>query len=257
MLIKLLMRVTIREKDEFQNKTRQRVPSRSPNRDPRPRSRGRSKEKDSAKANERSSSFAAEVEVLQYYSVLSKSPSRIDSTPKSVPSVYRRQITPNTMKHFRDTLFFPTTAEKFKSVWLEKRCLRCFSQKHRAIMCPVYTSPCPNVCKYCHYLYHDTKACIFFDNSGKSRPNSLNRTAWQDPSSEKTLLQSSEIDLEIDYFAEAWEDQHDFHYLNDYATVIQNVSAFRVNPAVKAKFKYPSSDPTPNEIEEDRTDAKK
>ena len=63
--------------------------------------------------------------------------------------------------------------------------------------------------------------------------------------------------MEIDYFAEAWEDQHDFHYLNDYVTVIQNVSAFQVNPAVKAKFRYPSSDPTPNEIEDERTDAQK
>ena len=162
---------------QFQYKSKQRVPSRSPNRVNRDRSRVRSREKDSTRTKERSSSFAAEVEVLQYYSVLSKSPSRIDSTPKPVPSVYRRQITPNTMKYFRDTLFFPTTAEKFKSVWLDKRCLRCFSQKQRAIMCPVYTSPCPNVCKYCHYLYHDTKSCIFFDSSGKSRPNSLDRTA--------------------------------------------------------------------------------
>ena len=63
--------------------------------------------------------------------------------------------------------------------------------------------------------------------------------------------------MEIDYCAEAWEDQHDFHYLNDYMTVIQNVSAFQVNPAVRAKFRYPSSDPTPNEIEDERTDAQK
>ena len=40
-------------------------------------------------------------------------------------------------------------------------------------------------------------------------------------------------------------------------TVIQNVSAFQVNPAVRAKFRYPSSNPTPNEIEDDRTDAQK
>ena len=45
--------------------------------------------------------------------------------------------------------------------------------------------------------------------------------------------------------------------MNDYVTVTQNFSAFKVNPAVKAKFKYPSSDPTPNEIEDDRTDAQK
>ena len=63
--------------------------------------------------------------------------------------------------------------------------------------------------------------------------------------------------MEIDYFAEAWEGQNDFHYLNDYVTVTQNVSAFKVNPAVKAKFRYPSSDPTPNEIEDERTDAQK
>ena len=161
------------KKDEFQNKSKQRVSSRSPNRVDRDRSRGRSKEKDSTRTKGRSSSFAAEVEVLQYYSVLSKSPSRIDSTPKPVPSVYRRQMTPNTMKYFRDTLFFPTTAEKFKSVWLEKRCLRCFSQEHRAVACPVYTSPTPNVCKFCHYLYHNPDKCIYFDGSGKS----LKRTA--------------------------------------------------------------------------------
>ena len=63
--------------------------------------------------------------------------------------------------------------------------------------------------------------------------------------------------MEIHYFVEDWEGQNDFHYLNDYVTVTQNVSAFKANPAVKAKFRYPSSDPTPNEIEDERTDAQK
>ena len=63
--------------------------------------------------------------------------------------------------------------------------------------------------------------------------------------------------MEINYFAEEWEGQNDFHYLNDYVTVTQNVSAFKANPAVKAKFRYPVSDPTPNEIDDERTDAQK
>ena len=63
--------------------------------------------------------------------------------------------------------------------------------------------------------------------------------------------------MEINYFAEDWEGQNYFHYLNDYVTVTQNVSAFKANPAVKAKFKYPTRDPTPNEIQDDRSDSEK
>ena len=95
---------------------------------------------------------------------------------KTVHSIFRRQMTPYTMQHLRETYFDPTSAEKFKNVWTDKRCLRCFSNTHGAIACPVYTRPTPNVCKFCHYLYHSADKCIFFDGSGNSRPSSQNRT---------------------------------------------------------------------------------
>ena len=69
------------------------------------------------------------------------------------------------------------------------------------------------------------------------------------------LLQSSETDMEINYFVEDWEGQNNFHYLSDYATIDhENCNVFTTNhdydfnvfmasPAVKAKFKYPTRDP--------------
>ena len=63
--------------------------------------------------------------------------------------------------------------------------------------------------------------------------------------------------MEIHYFVEDWEGQNDFHYLNDYVTDNKNFSVFMASPAVKAKFKYPTGDLTPNEIQDDRSDSEK
>ena len=136
------------------------------------RPRGRSADKDSSRKAERSSSFSAEIDTLQYYSILSKSPSR---DPKH--SIFRRPITPDTMHHMKQNYFITTSAEKFKNVWQEKRCLRCFSKTHRASACPTYTRPTPTLCKYCHYLYHSSDKCIFYDGNGKTRPPSQVRNA--------------------------------------------------------------------------------
>ena len=75
--------------------------------------------------------------------------------------------------------------------------------------------------------------------------------------------------MEINYFVEEWEDQHDFHFLSDYSEINhKNFNVFTTNhhsdfnvfmasPAVKAKFKYPARDPIPNEIQDNRSDSEK
>ena len=69
-----------------------------------------------------------------------------------------------------------TTADKFKNVWKQKRCLRCYSDKYRARQCPHFTTPTTTPCHYCWYLYHDTTACPYYDQNEKICPSSLDRS---------------------------------------------------------------------------------
>ena len=52
-----------------------------------------------------------------------------------------------------------TTADTFQNVWKHKKCLRCYSDKHRAIQCPYFTTPTTTPCHSCRYLYHNEEAC--------------------------------------------------------------------------------------------------
>ena len=123
--------------------------------------------------NLRSSSYEAEIEILQYHSDRSTSPIQ---TSVRIPSIYRRALTPDSFSHLKLTYFQPTSAAKFKDVWLLKRCLRCYSDKHRAGQCPRFTTPTPTPCRYFWFLFHATKACPFYHRTGKSRSNSLDRS---------------------------------------------------------------------------------
>ena len=51
---------------------------------------------------------------------------------------------------------------QFQNVWKHKKCLRCYSDKHRAIQCPYFTTPTTTPCQYCWYLYHNDEACPYF-----------------------------------------------------------------------------------------------
>ena len=145
-----------RERD--QNKPRQSSPS--PNRNNRV-DRGRS-----ASTN----AYIAELDVLQYYSIHSKSPKT--DRKKSMSSVFRRPMTPKTYGVLKDSFFFKTNPERFKNVMKDGRCLRCWSTSHRAAACPIYTSPTPSPCKFCHFLFHPSDQCRFYDDKGKSKPPS-------------------------------------------------------------------------------------
>ena len=153
---------------------RARKASKSPNRKPpdKDKPRGRSPAKNPT-STARSSSYEAEIEILQYYSDRSTSPVQ---TSVKMPSIYRRPMTPDSFAHLKQNYFQPTSAAKFKDVWLLKRCLRCYSDKHRARECPRFTKPTPIPCSYCWYLFHDSATCPFYDKTGKSRPNSIDRS---------------------------------------------------------------------------------
>ena len=62
--------------------------------------------------------------------------------------------------------------DKFKNVWVENRCLRCYSSLHRERNCPVYTKTTASPCSFCWYLYHYTGSCNYLKQIGKSRPAS-------------------------------------------------------------------------------------
>ena len=150
--------------------------SKSPNRNDPNRQRGRSADKKSPPASQSrnaSTQFVAELETLQYYSILSKSPNI--KRKASMPTIFRRPLTPNTYQHLKSNYFYKTTGgDRFKDVRSSGNCLRCYG-KHRASVCPKYTSPTPHPCRNCHHLFHATERCCFYDQQGKSRPVSANR----------------------------------------------------------------------------------
>ena len=163
-----------RSRDRDQSKGRK--PSPSPNRNTRD-DRGRSPSAQSSAPSNRSPStnaYIAELDVLQYYSIQSKSPNT--NRKKSMSSVFQRPLTPKSYSELKGSYFFKTNPERFKTVMKDGRCLRCWSLSHRAAACPVYTTPTPSPCRFCHYLFHSSDQCRFYDEKGKSKPPSRSST---------------------------------------------------------------------------------
>ena len=126
-----------------------------------------------------------------------------------MPSMFRRPLTPKTMQHLKNNYFIKTSADKFKYVREDGRCLRCFSKLHHASECPTYTRPTPSPCKFCWHLFHSSDACIFYNTDGKSRPPSKVRSAWLD-----TPHTSVANIVDIEYFIEDWFQHNDFCYIS-------------------------------------------
>ena len=126
----------------------------------------------STKPASRSSSqaYAAELDTLAYYTIHSKSPNF--KRKQSLPTIFKRPMTPRTYSHLKKNYFFQTSGgSKFSDVFKSGRCLRCYSKNHKASACPVYTQPCSVPCRRCHYLFHPGDKCKFFDRNGSTRPN--------------------------------------------------------------------------------------
>jgi hypothetical protein len=158
------------------DKNQFRKPSKSPNRGKK-EERGRSPDK---RAPERSSTRAysvetdSEMDCLQYYSRYSQSPNPVRK--QSMPSIFRRPLTPRSQEHLKKTYFFETSgAKRFKDVREKGFCLRCYGRDHRANACKIYTRPTPAPCKFCFHLFHSPEECRFYTSEGKTRPPSLNR----------------------------------------------------------------------------------
>ena len=211
----------------------------------------------------RTSSYCAEIDALQYYSIHSKSPA--PRRKQSMPSIFKRPLTPKTFEHLKSNYFFKTSGGRFKDVRQDGRCLRCFSKTHRAAACPTYTKPTPSPCKFCWHLFHQSDNCIFYDKEGKSRPSSASRTCLSSPTSDKLETYSQKVPS-FDFLTEQWENKHDFYYLNqsDYeypehpeTPEISDISTYVVSQATKAKFRFPSKDPDENNVVDNRNDAEK
>ena len=73
----------------------------------------------------------------------------------------------------------------------------------------------------------------------------------------KFLIPSSWVTADINYFTEEWTNEHDFTFLDDklYEISQEDFSAFVVSPTVKARFKFPACNPSPNLIVDNRSDA--
>ena len=127
----------------------------------------------SAKPPSRSGSYSTEVDALQYHTIFSESPGPRRKT--SMPSMFRRALTPKTMEHLKGTYFHKTNANKFSDVRTSNRCLRCYSSRHLASTCPRFTRPCVNPCRLCWYLFHPSQDCPYFDSKGNSRSSSAQR----------------------------------------------------------------------------------
>ena len=73
---------------------------------------------------------------------------------------------------------------------------------------------------------------------------------------DEILIPSSWVTADINYFTEEWTNEHDFTFLDDtlYKISQEEFSAFVVSPTVKARFKFPARDPSPNLIVDNRSD---
>ena len=143
-----------------------------------PSERGRSPEKKVPGPGARvySADIDPELECLQFYSRYSQSPNEVRK--KSIPSIFRRPLTPRSHDHLKKNYFMNTTGDsKFKDVRTSGRCLRCYGNNHKAASCKTYTRRTPTPCKYCFHLFHNPDECKFYTSDGKSRPPSVNRAS--------------------------------------------------------------------------------
>ena len=145
--------------------------SKSPNNKDRNNSRGRHPTP-STKSESRPSSFqsyVSELDTLAFYTIHSKSPNF--KRKQSLPTIFRRPMTPKTYQHLKNNYFFKTSGgSRFSDVFKAGRCLRCYASGHRASACPVYTKPCGTPCRFCHFLFHESDNCKFYDRNGSTRP---------------------------------------------------------------------------------------
>jgi hypothetical protein len=163
-----------RDKDKSQVRRTSQSPNRN-NRDDRGRTPSvRPQPSRSPSRSNSTSAYIAEIDTLQYYTIHSKSPATIRK--QSMPSMFRRPLTPKTYSQLKGNYFFSTKPDRFKDVMKDGRCLRCWSKQHRAAACPVYTKPTPGPCRYCHFLYHEASECRFYDENGKSRNPSRSKS---------------------------------------------------------------------------------
>ena len=64
--------------------------------------------------------------------------------------------------------------------------------------------------------------------------------------------------VDIEYFFEDWDQQNELCYIDQKQYECESdISAFVPSNSVKAKFSFPSKDPVPNFIEDNRSDSQK
>ena len=83
------------------------------------------------------------------------------------------------------------------------------------------------------------------------------RSTWQILPSDDIYVHPSLVKADFNYYTEQFTDEQDFSYLNDklYDISQDDFSAYTVSPIVKARFKFPTKDPSPNLITDNRTSA--
>ena len=178
--------------------------------------------------------------------------------------------------------FLETSGEKFQDVRASGICLRCYSNKHRAAMCKLFTRPTPTLCKKCHYLFHPTGFCPNYTSENRSRGPSANRSLsktrkWPSKQSGPRLPVTTSQATSFDPIIEEWEGENDFHYFdlpilvsdsesesdNDSDSEVITVPTFTASSATKAKsaarakYRFPSKDPSDNVVKDTRTDEEK
>ena len=101
---------------------------------------------------------ADQLSSVQYPSIYSRIPIQ---KIQSIPSLFRRPLTPNTDNILSQLNFMTTSSpSKFKDVRSSGKCIRCYGPKHWASYCPRFTSPCAKPCRFCKHLYHPTKGLL-------------------------------------------------------------------------------------------------
>ena len=72
---------------------------------------------------------------------------------------------------------------------------------------------------------------------------------------EEIFVPKSWVTADVKYYTEQWIDENDFTFLDDtlYEILQEDFSAFVVSPTVKARYKFPAHDPSPNLIVDNRT----
>ena len=144
------------------------------------------------------------------------------------------------------------------------RCLRCWSNEHRAAACPAYTKPAPSPCRFCHYLYHPSDLCLYYDADGKSKPASRSTSAkWLDQV--EPLVQDTQQTLEksgYTFHIENYTNECNFAFFPELYDICPSsdseiIYACAASSAVKKKFRFPATDPDENIIKDTRSDLEK